>query len=123
MKNLRTKVILTNIFLFNDLFLELKDNVVNDLSQYSREGLRTLVMAMRQVPEHEYTQFNKLYNKLANSNSPYKDKKITELYVKMENKLRYLGCTAIEDKLQDVSFNYNFYHKFIGCTCYNRNAY
>lgn len=34
-----------------------------------------------------------------NSNHPYKDKKITELYKRMEAKLRYVGATAIEDKL------------------------
>eukprot|EP00347_Sterkiella_histriomuscorum_P003801 403362887 len=80
---------------------KLKEVVSNDLSQYSREGLRTLVMAMRQVPEKEFMTFQKIYSKLVNSNSPYKDKKITELYQKMENKLKYVGCTAIEDKLQD----------------------
>jgi hypothetical protein len=56
-------------------------------------------MAMRQVGEEEFNNFSNIYSKLVNSNSPYKDKKITELYVKMEKKLRYLGCTAIEDKL------------------------
>ena len=54
---------------------------------------------MRQVPDEEFNTFQKIYNKLVNSNSPYKDKKITELYMKMEKKLRYLGSTAIEDKL------------------------
>ncbi|CDW86408.1 p-type atpase [Stylonychia lemnae] len=79
----------------------LKNKVTSDLNKYSSEGLRTLVMAMRQVPEEEYQTYYKIYSKLVNSNSPYKDKKITELYMKMEKKLRYLGCTAIEDKLQD----------------------
>ena len=77
----------------------LKEKVTADLNSYSSEGLRTLVMAMRQVPDEEFMTYSKIYNKLVNSNSPYKDKKITELYMKMEKKLRYLGSTAIEDKL------------------------
>lgn len=36
---------------------------------------------------------------MINSNHPYKDKQILELYKKMEMKLRYVGSTAIEDKL------------------------
>ena len=79
----------------------LKEIVQNELYTYSCEGLRTLVMGMRQVPEEEYYQFQKIYDRLMNSNHPYKDKKITELYQKMEAKLRYVGATAIEDKLQD----------------------
>lgn len=56
---------------------------------------------MRAVAEKEFEMFMEIYNKLMNSNHPFKDKKIKELYAKMESKLRYLGCTAIEDKLQE----------------------
>ena len=82
---------------------DLQEKVKNDLYTYSCEGLRTLVLAMREVPSEEFETFQRIYSKLVNSSHPYKDKKIIELYQKMENKLRYVACTAIEDKLQDVS--------------------
>jgi magnesium-transporting ATPase (P-type) len=78
---------------------ELQETVKQDLSLYSQEGLRTLVMGMRQVSEEEFETFQTINNKLVNSTHPYKDKKIVELYQKMEQKLRYVGSTAIEDKL------------------------
>ena len=56
----------------------------SDLSLYSQEGLRTLVLAMRQVSDEEYETFSSIYQKLVNSSHPYKDKKVIELYQKME---------------------------------------
>ena len=84
-----------------------KESVQNDLSSYSCDGLRTLVMGMRQVQEEEFHTFHSIYTKLMESNHPLKDKKVKELFSKMESKLRYLGSTAIEDKLQDVSYYCN----------------
>lgn len=81
--------------------MDLEEAVSNDLNYYSTEGYRTLIMGMRQVSEEEFSTFQQINQKLANSTHPYKDKKIIELYKKMEQKLRYVGCTAIEDKLQD----------------------
>jgi hypothetical protein len=39
----------------------MKEIVDTDLHTYSCEGLRTLVMGMRSVPEKEFNTFNDLY--------------------------------------------------------------
>jgi hypothetical protein len=41
-------------------------------------------MGMRHVSEEEFDTFQKIYTKLVNSTHPYRDKKIVELYQKME---------------------------------------
>ena len=46
-------------------------------------------------------RYLKKYKQLMESNHPYKDKKLVELYQKMETKLRYIASTAIEDRLQE----------------------
>jgi magnesium-transporting ATPase (P-type) len=71
----------------------------DDLYKYSCEGLRTLVMTKRNVKKSEYKKFRTIYDKLMCSNHPDKEDKLLELYDAMERKLRYLGSTAIEDKL------------------------
>jgi hypothetical protein len=42
------------------------------------------VIAMRKVSRKEFNTFNDIYTKLLNGNHPYKDKKIKELFSKME---------------------------------------
>jgi len=84
----------------NDIF-NLKSLIDGDLYKYSCEGLRTLVMTKRNISTQEFSKFKKIYDKLMLSNHPMKEQKLFELYNSMEQKLRYLGCTAIEDKLQE----------------------
>jgi len=79
----------------------IEKKVDEDLYSYSSDGLRTLVMAQRHVRKSEYKRFMHLLANLQESHHPMKEKKIKELFSKMESKLRYIGCTAIEDKLQD----------------------
>ncbi|KAI8819345.1 uncharacterized protein EV422DRAFT_108803 [Fimicolochytrium jonesii] len=70
------------------------------LEDYANEGLRTLCIAYRDVSEHEYMEWAKIYNAAAttiNNRSEALDK-AAEL---IEKDLFLLGATAIEDKLQD----------------------
>ncbi|KAJ3102409.1 hypothetical protein HK100_004370, partial [Physocladia obscura] len=70
------------------------------LEEYASEGLRTLCIAYRDIPEEEYIEWSKIYDKAAtqiNNRSEALDK-AAEL---IENDLILLGATAIEDKLQD----------------------
>lgn len=67
---------------------------------YATEGLRTLAIAMREIPDEEYKQWSAIYNKAAatiNGRAEELDK-AAEL---IETNLFLLGATAIEDKLQD----------------------
>jgi P-type E1-E2 ATPase len=57
---------------------------------------------MRRVSEKEYTRFNRIHTQLTESiASINKEEELSQLYSKMENKLRYLGCSAVEDRLQE----------------------
>jgi phospholipid-transporting ATPase len=70
------------------------------MQEYATEGLRTLCIAMREIPEEEYRQWAAIYDKAAttiNGRTEALDK-AAEL---IEKNLFLLGATAIEDKLQE----------------------
>ena len=70
------------------------------LEEYATEGLRTLCIAYRDIPEEEYIEWVKVYEKAATTinNRQVELDKAAEL---IEKDLFLLGATAIEDKLQD----------------------
>ncbi|KAH0608463.1 uncharacterized protein H6S33_001597 [Morchella sextelata] len=82
-----------------------KDNpmveaTLQHLEDYATEGLRTLCLAMREIPDEEYRQWSAIYDKAATTinNRGEELDKAAEL---IEKDLYLLGATAIEDKLQD----------------------
>ncbi|KAI8058138.1 hypothetical protein BDF22DRAFT_724944 [Syncephalis plumigaleata] len=81
----------------NNPFVE---STLEHLEEYATEGLRTLCLAMREVPEDEYRQWSAIYDKAATTlvNRSEELDKAAEL---IEKDLFLLGATAIEDKLQD----------------------
>jgi phospholipid-transporting ATPase len=70
------------------------------LEEYASEGLRTLCLAVRDIPEEEYRVWSSIYEKAATQLVNRGDEldKAAEL---IEKNLFLLGATAIEDKLQD----------------------
>ncbi|PUU74450.1 hypothetical protein B9Z19DRAFT_1000538 [Tuber borchii] len=70
------------------------------LEDYATEGLRTLCLAMREIPDEEYRQWSAIYDKAATTinNRGEELDKAAEL---IEKELYLLGATAIEDRLQD----------------------
>lgn len=77
-----------------------KDATLVHLEEYATEGLRTLCIAMRDIPEEEYKPWSAIYDKAAgtvNGRTEALDK-ASEL---IEKNLFLLGATAIEDKLQE----------------------
>ncbi|KDQ19994.1 hypothetical protein BOTBODRAFT_125521 [Botryobasidium botryosum FD-172 SS1] len=70
------------------------------LEDYATEGLRTLCLAMREIPDAEYRQWSTLYDQAAATISGRGDAldKVAEL---IEKEMFLLGATAIEDKLQE----------------------
>lgn len=70
------------------------------LEDYAAEGLRTLCLATRTVPENEYQEWKKVYEVAATTmhNRSEELDKAAEL---IERNLLLIGATAIEDKLQD----------------------
>ncbi|KAG1226260.1 hypothetical protein G6F35_002993 [Rhizopus arrhizus] len=81
----------------NNPFVE---NTLVHLEDFASEGLRTLCIAMREIPEEEYTRWSQIYDKAATTlvNRSEELDKAAEM---IEQNLFLLGATAIEDKLQD----------------------
>lgn len=76
------------------------DVTLTHLEEYATEGLRTLCLAMREIPEAEYQQWARIYETAANTinNRSEELDKAAEI---IEKELFLLGATAIEDRLQD----------------------
>ena len=79
---------------------ELIDITGEHLIQFARHGLRTLMVAYRELTEEEYNIYDNAY-KLAMNRPEEKEKLLKEAYSLVENNYFLLGATAIEDKLQD----------------------
>lgn len=70
------------------------------LEDYATDGLRTLCVAMREIPEQEYRQWVRIYEKAA-STIVDRGEALDNAAEVIERNLFLLGATAIEDKLQD----------------------
>lgn len=77
------------------------DITTQHLEEYASEGLRTLCLAMREIPEHEFQQWWQIFDKAQTTvggNRPEELDKAAEI---LERDFYLLGATAIEDRLQD----------------------
>ncbi|XP_060186128.1 putative phospholipid-transporting ATPase 9 [Lycium barbarum] len=70
------------------------------VNEYADAGLRTLILAYREITKDEYQIFNEQFSEAKNSISADRDAMIDEATEKIENGLILLGATAVEDKLQ-----------------------
>ncbi|URE48278.1 E1-E2 ATPase [Musa troglodytarum] len=80
---------------------EFEDKTKEQMHEYADAGLRTLVLAYRQLDEEEYKSFNEKFMAAKNSVSADRDEKIEEAADSIERDLILLGATAVEDKLQN----------------------
>ncbi|KAK4163470.1 hypothetical protein QBC43DRAFT_319680 [Cladorrhinum sp. PSN259] len=71
------------------------------LEEYASEGLRTLCLAMREVPEHEYQEWYKVFDAAQVTVGGNRAEELDKAAELIEHDLFLLGATAIEDKLQD----------------------
>jgi phospholipid-translocating ATPase len=79
---------------------ELKAATEEQLDLFAREGLRTLTVAYRVVPDDEYNSWVGQYqNALASIDD--REGEVERASNEVEQNLLLLGATAIEDKLQD----------------------
>jgi phospholipid-transporting ATPase len=67
---------------------------------YATDGLRTLCLAFRDIPEAEYKQWAAIYDRAAATINGRGDA-LDEAAELIEKDMFLLGATAIEDKLQD----------------------
>ncbi len=71
------------------------------LEEYATEGLRTLCLAMREIPEPELQQWLQIFDKANTTVSGNRPEELDKAADIIEHDFLLLGATAIEDKLQD----------------------
>ena len=71
------------------------------LEDYASEGLRTLCLAMREIPEAEFQEWWKVFEKASTTVSGNRAEEVDKAAELIEHDFYLLGATAIEDKLQD----------------------
>ena len=71
------------------------------LHAFSIEGLRTLVMAQRLVGGKEYHEWHGRWKNTMLANEPNKELLLDELASEIEHSLELVGCSGVEDKLQE----------------------
>lgn len=83
-----------------------KDNPMVDitlqhLEDYATEGLRTLCLAMREVPEQEFQEWQQVFEKASTTVGGNRAEELDKAAEIIEKDFFLLGATAIEDRLQD----------------------
>jgi phospholipid-transporting ATPase len=71
------------------------------LEEYAADGLRTLCLAMREIPEDEYQEWHRIYNTAQTTVGGNRADELDKAAELIEHDFTLLGATAIEDKLQD----------------------
>lgn len=77
------------------------DTTLQHLEEYATEGLRTLCLAMREIPEEEFQQWWQIQEKASTTVSGNRAEELDKAAELIEHDFHLLGATAIEDKLQD----------------------
>lgn len=87
------------------------DDIINstalDKRKYTEQGLRCLYVARKQIKENEYTAWVASYEKVMEDVNQIerqrngKSNNIDDLVEEIEKDMILLGCTALEDRLQD----------------------
>jgi phospholipid-transporting ATPase len=76
------------------------DTTDQHLLEFAHSGLRTLMIAYKEIPDHEYNEWNQKFFDAVN-NPVMKDKLLPSVFDEIEKDLYLLGATAINDQLQD----------------------
>ncbi|KAI1913572.1 aminophospholipid translocase [Ophidiomyces ophidiicola] len=77
------------------------DITLQHLEEYASEGLRTLCLAMREIPEEEFKEWWQVFDKAATTVSGNRAEELDKAAELIEKDFYLLGATAIEDRLQD----------------------
>ena len=93
-------VILSKIDNKNKNNIKIIKNIENSLDEYSKEGLRILVVAYKKITLKELNIYKKEYMNACKSTYNKKEK-LESLAKRIENNLILLGVTGIQDELQD----------------------
>ncbi|CAD8102056.1 unnamed protein product [Paramecium sonneborni] len=81
----------------NQIFL---NQIVNYLDDFSKVGLRCLLMGIRILSNEEYREFDNAYNNLPDNDK--RAEEVEKLTNNLEQNLTLIGASAVEDKLQQL---------------------
>ncbi|KAM4049228.1 phospholipid-transporting ATPase ID-like [Anomaloglossus baeobatrachus] len=79
---------------------DLKEVTTDHLNEFAGEGLRTLVLAYKDLDKVYFTDWKKRHHE-ASTSLENREEKLAVLYEEIEKDLKLIGASAIEDKLQD----------------------
>jgi magnesium-transporting ATPase (P-type) len=74
--------------------------IIEHMDGFAAQGHRTLVCAVRDVPDDEASRFRVLYEEASRSVEG-RDEKMSSLYQALERDMLLVGATCVEDKLQE----------------------
>lgn len=77
------------------------DATLRHLEEYASEGLRTLCLAMREIPENEYDEWARVFDVAQTTVGGNRAQELDKAAEIIEHDMYLLGATAIEDRLQD----------------------
>ncbi|CAM1505472.1 Fc.00g111090.m01.CDS01 [Cosmosporella sp. VM-42] len=77
------------------------DVTLRHLEEYASEGLRTLCLAVREVPEQEFQEWHKVFETAQMTVGGNRADEVDKAAEIIEKDFYLLGATAIEDRLQD----------------------
>lgn len=77
------------------------DATLIHLEEYASEGLRTLCLAMREIPEQEFQEWYAVFDKAQTTVGGNRAEELDKAAELIEHDFYLLGATAIEDRLQD----------------------
>ena len=77
------------------------DVTLQHLEDYATEGLRTLCLAMREIPEEEFQQWWQVFERASTTVGGNRAEELDKAAEIIEHDFTLLGATAIEDRLQD----------------------
>ena len=79
----------------------LKDKINKDLDEYANEGLKTLILTQKEIDPIFFRQWNTRWEDAMKLKGDEKENMLDKLSKEIENEYELIGCSAIEDKLQD----------------------
>ncbi|KAE8636954.1 hypothetical protein XENTR_v10003224 [Xenopus tropicalis] len=79
---------------------DLKETTTEHLNEFAGEGLRTLVLACKELNPTYFRDWKQRHHE-ASTSLDDREEKLAKLYEEIEKDLKLLGASAIEDKLQD----------------------
>jgi len=78
-----------------------EDRIRDNLNQYARQGLRTLVVGQRLIGEEEYVDWSTKHAEACSLKGRDRKRRLEEVAIMIETNLQILGITAVEDRLQE----------------------